>query len=77
MKTYKPVLVATALVLMLAWSAVAGEIHTNGVVSPPPPPPDSATATVAANPETEAVPVESESILTDIAINLINLLTVL
>jgi hypothetical protein len=73
MKTYKAVLMATVLVVVFAFTARAGEIHTNGVVSPPPPPP-TGTALVAEEADTWET-TDSESLLTEIALNIIQLLT--
>jgi len=39
MKTLRQTCAATALSLLLAVSAVAGQIGSGGVVAPPPPPP--------------------------------------
>lgn len=47
MKTLRQTCAATVLSLLLAVSALAGQIGSGGIVSPPPPPPDtSATSSL-------------------------------
>ncbi len=47
MKTLRQTCAATVLSLLLAVSALAGQIGSGGIVSPPPPPPEtSATSSV-------------------------------
>lgn len=72
MKTYKHVLAAIALVVILSWSAIGGEIHTNGAADPPPPPP-TGTSIVAAEQPSETLSPESESSFSEIALNLIQI----
>jgi hypothetical protein len=55
MNTIKRFSIAGALILAVASSTIAGNIHT-GVVAPPPPPPDEQRA--AAAPQTAPAPSE-------------------
>jgi len=75
MKKIQTLAAAMMLLIVLSVSALAGEI-TTGVVSPPPPPPASATATdPTADPRRS--PVESEALLTEVTLSLLQLLSVL
>ena len=44
MKTLRQTCAATVLSLLLAVSALAGQIGSGGIVSPPPPPPETSAA---------------------------------
>ena len=47
MKTLRQMCAATTLCLVLAASALAGQIHSPGVADPPPPPPSATSTSVA------------------------------
>lgn len=74
MNTIKRFSMASALMLVVASSSIAGNIHT-GVVSPPPPPPDEQRAT--ANTQTATAPGEiqigliADNISTELILNLL------
>ena len=78
MRKLQQLTAATTLLFVLSLSALAGNIHTNAV-SPPPPPPASATA--KSEPDeiltgTTESGVESETLITEIALNILQLLSV-
>lgn len=77
MRKLKQLCAATTLLLVLSLSASAGTIHTN-VVDPPPPPPTSATVTEPSDDSTDGKqsPVESETLIAEITLSLLQLLTV-
>lgn len=81
MKTFKQLCIAATLVFVLAVSALAGNIHTN-VVDPPPPPTESATITepghIGAEKPTDPTQnlVESNTLITQITLSLLQLLAV-
>jgi hypothetical protein len=79
MKTIRNLCAATTLLIVLSISALAGEISTN-VVSPPPPPPASATATEPEPGEITTMgtqnDIESETLLTEITLSLLQLFAV-
>lgn len=77
MKKLKQLCAATTLLFVLSLSALAGTIHTNAV-DPPPPPPVSATATEPSDDTTDGTqnPVESETLIAEITLSLLQLLTV-
>ena len=77
MKKLQQLCAATTLLFVLSLSALAGNIHTN-VVEPPPPPPTSATATEPDGNTTHGTqtPVESETLITEITLSLLQLLSV-
>jgi hypothetical protein len=77
MKKVQNLCAATALLLVLSISALAGHIHTDAVPPPPPPP---ATTTAAEQDETisgvQESAIESETLFTEIAVSLLQLLSV-
>jgi hypothetical protein len=77
MKKLQQLCAAAALVLVLTLSALGGNIHTDAV-PPPPPPPDSVTATEAGEISTGATgsTVESETLIAEITLNILQLLSV-
>jgi len=79
MKKLQELCAAMTLLVVLSVSALAGEIST-GVVSPPPPPPSaSATATELGEittGETESA-LEAESLLSEITLSFLQLLSVI
>ena len=81
MKHLQKLCAAVTLLVVLSFSARAGEITTWGVAPPPPPPPASATATepgditTATGNGTES-PIESETLLTELTLTLLQLLSV-
>lgn len=81
MKRIQEVCAAMMLLFVLTGSALAGHITTDAV-PPPPPPPASATATApghittdAASNSTESA-IESEPLLTELTLSLLQLLSV-
>jgi hypothetical protein len=78
MKTLQQLCAATALLFVLSLSAVGGTIHTDAVPPPPPPPPVTATATTDA--QVSTVPtestVESETLIAEITLHILQLLSV-
>jgi hypothetical protein len=77
MKKLQQLCAATTLLLVLSLSALAGNIHTDAVPSPPPPP-ASATATEPGEIGTGGAEsaIESETLLTEITLSLLQLLSV-
>jgi len=77
MKKLKQLCAATTLLFVLSLPALAGEIHTN-VVAPPPPPPASATASEPGDVTTNATEssIESETLITELTLSLLQLLLV-
>lgn len=77
MKTLRSFCAAATLILMLCLPAMAGDITTWGV-APPPPPPASATATDPGDIPTWGTQTasESEPLLTEITVSILQLLTV-
>jgi len=78
MKTLRNFCAAATLILMLSLPTMAGDITTWGVAPPPPPPPASATATVPGDIptwETQSSS-ESEPLLTEITLSILQLLSV-
>jgi hypothetical protein len=76
MKKIRGLCAATTLLIVLSVSVVAGDISTNAV--PPPPPPASATATEPGHittAETEST-IESETLIAEITLSLLQLLAV-
>lgn len=74
---------ATTLLIVLSVSTFAGEIST-GVVSPPPPPPQSSAMTTEpghittdASAERTQNDLESETLLTELALSLLQLFAVI
>ena len=80
MKHLQKLCAAVTLLVVLSFSARAGEITTWGVAPPPPPPPVSATATEPGHITTDATDngTESanESFLTEFTLSLLQLLSV-
>lgn len=82
MKKLHELCAATMLLILLSVSALAGEIST-GVISPPPPPPASATVTAPGEIGTGATTVpaesqiESETLLSQLTLSLLRLLSVI
>ena len=82
MKHLQKLCAAVTLLVVLSFSARAGEITTWGVAPPPPPPPASATATEPGDITTDATgtgtesTIESETLLTELTLSLLQLLTV-
>jgi hypothetical protein len=77
MKKLQQLCRVTTLLFVLSLSASAGDIHTD-VVSPPPPPSTSAIATEPDNTvdATQSL-VESETLITEITLSLLQLLSVI
>lgn len=77
MKKLQQLCAATTLLFVLSLSALAGNIHTN-VVDPPPPPPESATTTEPGHITTDSTenPTESNTLITEITLSLLQLLSV-
>ena len=81
MKRIQEVCAATMLLFVLTGSALAGHITTDAV-PPPPPPPASATATAPGHITTDATSsgtesaIESEPLLTELTLSLLQLLSV-
>ena len=77
MKTLRSLCVAATLILMLSLPAMAGDMTTWGVAPPPPPPPASATATAPGDIPTWGTQssLESESVVTEIALSVLQLLS--
>lgn len=77
MKKFQRFCAAITLLSVLSLSALAGTIHTN-VVEPPPPPPASSKATEPSVDTTSGTqnPVESETLITELTLSLLQLLTV-
>jgi len=82
MKHLQKLCAAVTLLVVLSFSARAGEITTWGVAPPPPPPPASATATESGHIATDATDngtqsaVGSEPLLTELTLSLLQLLSV-
>lgn len=76
MKRIQYLCAATTLAFTMSLSAVAGEIHTN--VVQPPPPPASATATQRADATTDGTQsvTDYETLITEITLSLLQLLSV-
>ncbi len=76
MRKFLRLCAATTLLFVLSLSALAGTIHTN--VVEPPPPPASATATELSADTTHGTqdPVQSETLIAEITLSLLRLLTV-
>ena len=77
MKKLQQLCAATMLLSVLSLSALAGNIHTN-VVNPPPPPPESATTTEPGLSSTDTTidSNESNTLITEITLSLLQLLSV-
>lgn len=77
MKKLQQLCRVTTLLFVLSLSASAGDIHTD-VVSPPPPPSTSAIATEPNNTvdATQSL-VESKTLITEITLSLLQLLSVI
>jgi hypothetical protein len=81
MKRIQEVCAAMMLLFVLTGSALAGHITTDAV-PPPPPPPASATATAPGHITTDATStgtenvIESEPLLTELTLSLLQLLSV-
>ena len=81
MKHLQKLCAAVTLLVVLSFSARAGEITTWGV-APPPPPPVSATATEPGHITTDATDngtesaIGSETLLTELTLSLLRLLSV-
>lgn len=77
MKKLQQLCAATTLLFVLSLSALAGNIHTN-VVDPPPPPPESATTTEPGHITTDSTEnlTESNTLITEITLSLLQLLSV-
>jgi hypothetical protein len=77
MKKFQRLCAATTLLFVLSLSALAGTIHTNAVEQPSPPP-ASATATEPGADTTDGTqnPVDSETVIAEITLSLLQLLTV-
>ena len=78
MKKLQQLCAATALLFVLSLSAFGGNIHTDAV-PPPPPPPDAVTATTDAGEISTNVTgssVESETLIVEITLNILQLLSV-
>ena len=82
MKRIQEVCAATMLLFVLTGSVLAGHITTDAVPPPPPPPPASATATAPGHITTDATSsgtestIESEPLLTELTLSLLQLLSV-
>ena len=79
MKNLQKLCAAMTLLVVLSFSARAGEITTWGVAPPlPPPPPASATAAEpdAVTTDWTRSPIESETLVTEITLSILQLLSV-
>ena len=78
MKRLQQLCAAAMLLFVLSLSAFAGNIHTN-VVDPPPPPAESATSTESGLSNTDAATdaKEANTLLTEITLSLLQLLSVI
>jgi hypothetical protein len=78
MKKLQQLCAATMLLFVLSLSALAGNIHTNAVNPPPPPPPESATTTEPGHITTDSAenPTESNTLITEITLSILQLLSV-
>lgn len=82
MKHLQKLCAAVMLLVVLSFSARAGEITTWGVAPPPPPPPASATATEPGDITTDATgnatdsAIGSEALLTELTLSLLQVLSV-
>jgi hypothetical protein len=78
MKTLRTLCAAVALILMLSLPTMAGDIPTWVVSPPPPPPPASATATDPGEITTwgPQSPLESEALVTELTLSVLQLLSV-
>jgi hypothetical protein len=82
MKHLQKLCAAVTLLVVLSFSARAGEITTWGVAPPPPPPPASATATEPGDITTDATgngtesTIESGTFLTELTLSLLQVLSV-
>ena len=82
MKHLQKLCAAVTLLVVLSFSARAGEITTWGVAPPPPPPPALATATEPGDITTDAAgngaesTIESETLLTELTLSLLQVLSV-
>ncbi len=78
MKTLRSFCAAATLILMLSLPAMAGDIPIWGIAPPPPPPPASATATKPGDVLTWGTQssLESEPLLTEITLSVLQLLLV-
>lgn len=76
MKKIRDFCAATTLLIMLSVSVVAGDISTN--VVPPPPPPASVTTTEPRDITTDETQseIESETLIAEITLSLLQLLAV-
>lgn len=79
MKTLRRLCLGASLLTVLSVSASAGEIHTDFVPPPPPPPSVSATATEPSGISASEMqsPFESDSVMTEFAFAIVQLLTAL
>ncbi len=77
MKKLQNLCAASALVFVLSVSALAGDMHT-GVLPPPPPPSAMSVPTESGQKSTGAIemPAETNSLVTEIALSLWQLLSV-
>ena len=77
MKRIQELCAATTLLFVLSLSTLAGEIHTNAV-PPPPPPPTTATATEQDEATTDGTQSASEyeTLITEITLSILQLLSV-
>lgn len=77
MRKLKQLCAATSLLFVLSLSAMAGNIHTD-FAPPPPPPPASTLATSPGDNANDGTqnPAESETLITEITLSLLQLLSV-
>ncbi len=77
MKKLREICAAAALLIILSFPAMAGHIHTDAV-PPPPPPPESAIATDMGEPSGGGANsgLESDTLLTEIIVSTLQLLSV-
>lgn len=79
MKKLQQLTAATTLLFVLSLSTLAGEIHTDAIPPPPPPPPVSAMTTSEPgeiSTGTTESGIESDTLITEIALNILQLLSV-
>lgn len=78
MKRIRELCAAATLIFVLSLSALAGNIHTNAVEPPPSPPPASATVTEPEGATTDGTlsASEYETLVTEITLSLLQLLSV-
>ena len=75
MKKLREICAAAALLIILSLPALGGHIHTDAV-PPPPPPPDSALSIDVGEPSGGSAESEVDTLLTEIIVSTLQLLSV-